>query len=121
MDSLAQDRELVPRHVRTHEEMARFHHEDIPDLTDDEIRAEEVLATVLGEWASATYNLTRAEREIAKLAQRALDIAADPTATPTTQLQAGAQFERLVRSLRLPAEEDHHGHAEAAPRFPRLA
>jgi IS30 family transposase len=71
------------------------------------------------EWVEDRFELNRSEREILRLAQQALDMSRDPTVGPNVRLQAGNQFERLVRALRLPKEEDH-GHPEAA-RFPRRA
>jgi excisionase family DNA binding protein len=73
-------------------------------------------------WALATYDFTRAEREIVKLAQNAANIARSKKSTASEQLQASALFVRLVRELRLPAEGEADGDAEetnAPVQFPR--
>ncbi|HEY0875203.1 MAG TPA: MerR family DNA-binding transcriptional regulator [Vicinamibacterales bacterium] len=73
-------------------------------------------------WARDTFELTRAEHELVGLAQQALDLAHDPTATAATRLQAMAQFRACLRDLRLPTEDEAHDGNLQTPnvtRFPR--
>jgi transposase-like protein len=66
------------------------------------------------EWATATFNLSHEELELVRLAQQALDIARDPSVTETVRLQAGAQFARLRKDLKLPTTREGHGDVQAA-------
>ncbi len=71
-------------------------------------------------WAEATFDLTVAELALVKLAQQALDLAADRGQPASVQLAAMAQFRASIKDLRLPVEDEHHGHAEETHgRFPR--
>jgi len=56
-------------------------------------------------WARATYDLSRAEDELAQLAQSALDLARNTETSAAVRLQAMAQYRAALRDLRLPTEE----------------
>jgi transposase-like protein len=65
------------------------------------------------DWVRATYTLSRTEDELAQLAQAALDVAHDASASPSQRLAAMTTFRGLARDLRLPSSEDsQHGDAQ---------
>ena len=73
-------------------------------------------------WARETYTLSRAEDELVTLAQQALDLARDPGSSPTTKLQAAAQYRATLRDLNLPDEDTRqHGDPETTVRQFRRA
>lgn len=56
-------------------------------------------------WANRVYDLTRAERELANLAQMALDLARHEGEPGSVRLQAMGRFAALVKDLKLPEGE----------------
>lgn len=58
----------------------------------------------------AIFNFDTAEIEILRLAQAALDVASNSTASASVRLRAMAEFRAAVRHLQLP--EEPHAHAQ---------
>ena len=75
-------------------------------------------------WARATFDLSFAELELIDIAQDARNKSKDPKLSASVQLQAAAQFARLLRQLRLPTEApdgDIQSEPETTrPRWPRV-
>jgi hypothetical protein len=70
------------------------------------------------EWALATFDLTRGERELVVLAQLARDVAGDPAHPMTVRLAASREYRALLAALNLPVEKGdaHHGDVQTFPR-----
>ena len=79
-------------------------------------------ALSFADWARATFHLSRAEQELVRLGQTALDVAQNPEIPTALRLAAMGQFRATLKDLNLPQYEDVNGDIQTSlGSFPRRA